>query len=111
MSKRLQVILKDPEYREIQRMAVRRLYKKFSIVTSQSTGVTRSSLHLTLCLVWSILPVEQSAAERAKTIVLGSRQLSARDALHLAIMQEHGIEQILSFDTGFDGFPGITRLS
>jgi predicted nucleic acid-binding protein len=58
-----------------------------------------------------VLPVEQSAAERAKTIVLGSRQLSARHALHLAIMQEHGIEQILSFDAGFDGFPGTTRLS
>lgn len=64
-----------------------------------------------LSVVDQVLPVEQSAAERAKTIVLGSRQLSARDALHLAIMQEHGIEQILSFDTGFDGFPGITRLS
>jgi uncharacterized protein len=38
-------------------------------------------------------------------------QLSARDALHLAILQKHGIEQILSFDTGFDGFPGVTRLS
>lgn len=64
-----------------------------------------------LSVVDQVLPVEQSAAERAKTIVLGSRQLSARDALHLAIMQGHGIEQILSFDTGFDGFPGITRLS
>jgi len=64
-----------------------------------------------LSVVDQVLPVEQSAAERAKTIVLGSRQLSARDALHLAIMQQHGIEQILSFDAGFDGFPGITRLS
>ncbi|TLY67592.1 MAG: type II toxin-antitoxin system VapC family toxin, partial [Gammaproteobacteria bacterium] len=64
-----------------------------------------------LGVVDQVLPVEQSAAERAKTIVLGSRQLSARDALHLAIMQQHGIEQILSFDAGFDGFPGITRLS
>src|SRR6266516_6082977 len=41
-----------------------------------------------LGVVDEVLPVEQSAAERAKTIVLGSRQLSARDALHLAIMQE-----------------------
>jgi len=37
--------------------------------------------------------------------------LSARDALHIAVMEHHGIEQIMTFDSGFDGFPGITRLS
>jgi predicted nucleic acid-binding protein len=26
-------------------------------------------------------------------------------------MQQHGIQRILSFDRGSDGFPGITRLS
>jgi predicted nucleic acid-binding protein len=42
---------------------------------------------------------------------LGYRQLSARDAVHIAVMERHGIEQIMTFDSGFDGFPGITRLS
>jgi uncharacterized protein len=51
------------------------------------------------------------AAERAKEIVMSHRQMSARDALHLAIMEQHGIKRILSFDSGLDGFPGITRLS
>jgi predicted nucleic acid-binding protein len=36
--------------------------------------------------------------------------VSARDALHLAVMNRYGIEQILSFDKGFDGAPGVTRL-
>jgi uncharacterized protein len=58
-----------------------------------------------------VLPVDRAAVERAKEIVLGHRQLSARDALHLAVMKGHGIERILSFDAGFDGFPGIRRLS
>ena len=58
-----------------------------------------------------VLPVDAAAATRAKDIVLGHKQLSARDALHLAIMEQHGIERVLSFDAGFDGFPGITRLS
>lgn len=58
-----------------------------------------------------VLPVDRSVAERAKGIVLGRRHMSARDAVHLAIMEQHGIEQILTFDSGFDGFPGITRLS
>jgi predicted nucleic acid-binding protein len=29
----------------------------------------------------------------------------------LAVMEKHGIDRILTFDPGFDGFPGVTRLS
>ena len=58
-----------------------------------------------------VLPVDAAAAGRAKEIVMGHRQMSARDALHLAIMERYGVERILSFDAGFDGFPGIERLS
>ena len=64
-----------------------------------------------LGIVDQVLAVDGTAAERAKEIVLGHRQLSARDAIHLAVMEQHGIEQILSFDSGFEGFPGVTRLS
>ena len=58
-----------------------------------------------------VLPVDRRVLERAKQIVLGYRRFSARDAVHLAVMQQHGIARILSFDSGFDNFPGITRLS
>ena len=58
-----------------------------------------------------VLPVDRAVVERAKQIVLAYQRLSARDAVHLAVMESHGIERILSFDTGFDGFPGVTRLS
>jgi predicted nucleic acid-binding protein len=64
-----------------------------------------------LGLVDEVLSVDRGAVERAKQIVLGYRQLSARDAVHLAVMEENGIHQILSFDSGLDAFPGITRLS
>ena len=64
-----------------------------------------------LGIVDQVLPVDRSIVERAKQIVLGYQQLSARDAVHLAIMEHHGIEQILTFDSGFDTFPGINRLS
>ena len=62
-------------------------------------------------IVDQVLAVDRSTAERAKQIVLGYRQLSARDAVHIAVMEHHGIEQIMTFDSGFDVFPGITRLS
>jgi len=58
-----------------------------------------------------VFVVDAPAAQRAKEIVLGYKQLSARDALHIAVMERHGIERILSFDAGFDGFPGIKRFS
>ena len=64
-----------------------------------------------LGIVDEVLPVDRVATERAKDIVLGHRELSARDAVHLAVMSQHGIERILSFDSGFDGFPGVHRLS
>ncbi len=62
-------------------------------------------------IVDQVLAVDRSIVERAKQIVLGYRQLTARDAVHIAVMERHGIEQIMTFDSGFDGFPGITRLS
>ena len=64
-----------------------------------------------LGIVDQVLAVDRSVAQRAKEIVLGYQQLSARDAVHLAVMEHHGIERILTFDSGFDGFPGIARLS
>ncbi|HEY6945704.1 MAG TPA: type II toxin-antitoxin system VapC family toxin [Candidatus Acidoferrum sp.] len=64
-----------------------------------------------LGIVDQVLAVDLSIAERAKQIVLGYQQLSARDAVHLAVMEQHEIGQIMTFDSGFDGFPEITRLS
>ena len=64
-----------------------------------------------LGIVDQVLGVDRAIVERAKDIVLGYRQLSARDAVHLAVMERNGIRQILSFDAGFDAFPSIIRLS
>lgn len=64
-----------------------------------------------LGIVDEVFAVDQATVERAKQIVMGNRRLSARDAVHLAVMERHGIGRIFSFDTGFDGFPGITRLA
>ena len=64
-----------------------------------------------LRVVDEVFAVDQIVAERAKQIVLGYRQFSARDAVHLAVMEKNGIERILSFDAGLDTFPKITRLA
>jgi uncharacterized protein len=64
-----------------------------------------------LTIADEVFPIDGLVLERAKQIVLGYRRFSAREALHLAVMQQHGVDRILSFDSGFDGFPGITRLA
>jgi predicted nucleic acid-binding protein len=64
-----------------------------------------------LAVIDEVLAVDRAVVERAKQIVLGYRQLSARDAVHVAVMEQNGIKQILSFDAGFDSYPKIARLA
>ena len=63
-----------------------------------------------LGVVDEVLPITGDDTLRAKDILLGSLHLTARDTLHLAVMAREGVETILSFERGFDGFPGVTRL-
>jgi predicted nucleic acid-binding protein len=63
-----------------------------------------------LAVADEVFPVDLPIVERAKTIVFGNERLSARDALHLAVMQRQGVDRILSFDRGYDGFPGVERI-
>jgi predicted nucleic acid-binding protein len=64
-----------------------------------------------LGVVDDVFPIERADAEKAKDILLGSRGLSARDAIHVAVMRRYLVADILSFDSGFDGCPGVKRLS
>lgn len=61
-------------------------------------------------VVDEIFPVERRDVLRAKDIFQGSRNLSARDAIHAALMERNGVSDILTFDAGFDQVPGIRRL-
>lgn len=64
-----------------------------------------------LGLVDELFPIELENVQRAKTILLGKYQLSARDALHLAVMEQRGVQEILSFDQGFDRYPNVRRIT
>ena len=64
-----------------------------------------------LGVVDQVFPVDRAVVDRARAIVLGTDRLSARDAVHLAVIEQQGITQVVSFDAGFDGFPGIERLT
>jgi hypothetical protein len=63
-----------------------------------------------LGVVDSVLPIDAQDVGRARDLLLGRWSLSARDSLHVAVMERHSIDRILSFDRGFDGVPAVTRL-
>jgi len=58
-----------------------------------------------------VFPVHLQDVEDAKSVLLGRQGISARDALHVAVMKANQIDRIFSFDDGFDRVPGINRLS
>ena len=80
-------------------------------VAIERPDAIQPALDALLGLVDEVFPVDRDAVERAKRIVLGQRRLSARDAIHVATMEQHAVARIMSFDTGFDGVPGIERIS
>jgi uncharacterized protein len=57
-----------------------------------------------------VFPVEELDVLAAKDMVHAHPRLSARDAVHAAVMKRREITQVLTFDRGFDELAGITRL-
>jgi predicted nucleic acid-binding protein len=62
-------------------------------------------------LVEDVLAVEAEDVFTAKDLLYAHPRLSARDALHVAVMRRNEIAQIVSFDRGFDAVSGIERLT
>jgi predicted nucleic acid-binding protein len=63
-----------------------------------------------LAVVDIVYPIESADVERARRLLRTTSRLSARDAVHLAVMQGRDIGRIMSFDAGFDEIPGIVRV-
>ena len=64
-----------------------------------------------LGVVDDVLPIERGDVEHAKDTLLRYQTLSARDAVHVAVMVRHDIAELMSFDRGFDAYPRIKRLA
>ena len=61
-------------------------------------------------IVVDVLTFGRQEIREAREILQSVPGISARDALHVAVMRSAGITQILSYDRGFDAVPGIERL-
>ena len=57
-----------------------------------------------------VFAVEKADVIRAAEIAQHRATFSARDAVHIAVMEHHGVHSILSFDADFDRWPGLKRI-
>ena len=69
----------------------------------------REVMERTLAAFPDPLPVTVPTMVRAADIFERHQALQARDAVHAALVFEHGLEGIISADRGFDQIPGIQR--
>ena len=69
------------------------------------------ALDVVLGVVDEVLPIDQSDVQRARRLLETGARLSARDAIHVAVMQRHDIGRVMSFDRGLDYVPGIVRVT
>ncbi len=57
-----------------------------------------------------VLPIAERQTARALDLLVQHPHLPARDALHVAAMQDRGIRRILSADRDFDGVDEVDRV-
>jgi predicted nucleic acid-binding protein len=80
-------------------------------VAIQRRDAIQPALDALLGVVDEVYAVERADVEAAKTILDGLPGLSARDALHAAVMRRRRVRRILSFDARFDGVTGLERVA
>jgi uncharacterized protein len=68
------------------------------------------ALQVVLDIVDDVFAIEKADVLRAAEITQNRSLISARDAVHIAVMDRHDVRSILSFDGDFDRWPGLKRI-
>ena len=68
------------------------------------------TLHAALEIIDEVFPIQKGDVLRASEIAQNPASLSARDAIHISVMERQGVRTILSFDADFDRWPGLKRI-
>lgn len=61
-------------------------------------------------IVDNVFSVREEDLFAAKDLTHAHLGLSARDAVHAAVMRRNGVREVLSFDSGFDVLPDLVRI-
>ena len=68
------------------------------------------AFRVVLNVVDEVLGIEKADVLRAAEIAQHHTLFTVRDAVHIAVMERHGIRSILSFNADFDRWPGLERI-
>ncbi len=63
-----------------------------------------------VALIPEVFDVTLADTDLAKGVLVSTAGISARDAVHAAVMMNRGVESIATFDRGFDRIGSIRRL-
>lgn len=66
-------------------------------------------LFVQICPV--VFPVTLADTDRAKDLLVTGSGVSARDAVHAAVMLNNGVTRIATFDAGFDRVAEVQRIA
>jgi predicted nucleic acid-binding protein len=81
---------------------------RYAALNRRDLAAAVYDLFVQLCPV--VLPVTLADTDRARRLVSDEPRVSVRDALHAAVMLNHDMTSIATFDRGFDQIDGITRM-
>ncbi len=57
-----------------------------------------------------VLPTDSEVMNKTCTLMERYPTASVRDLVHVAVMMVHGVEEIVSIDSDFDGFSEVVRI-
>lgn len=81
---------------------------RYSSLGRMDLAVQVYNLFVEICPV--VLGVTLADTDRARDLLASVKGISARDAVHAAVMLNNGLKWIATFDQGFDGIPGLRRV-
>jgi predicted nucleic acid-binding protein len=88
--------------------ALQEILHRYRVV--RRPGAIQPAFDALLGVVDEVFPVDAADVERAKALTLGLTPLPARIALHVAVMERHGVSRVMSFDPDFDAVGWLERL-
>ena len=80
---------------------------RYTSLGRHSTAREVYNLFVEICPV--VHPITLADTDRARDLLQTVAGISARDAIHAAVMLNHKVTSIATFDKGFDQIPGIQR--
>jgi uncharacterized protein len=82
---------------------------RYSALERLDLAASVYDLFVNLCP--TVLAVTLADTDRARALLISSRGISVRDAVHAAVMLNHDVSEIATFDEGFDALDGIKRVA